>query len=218
MGYCSLAGVHLFVGVPEALARERVTCVMIRTDETVASVARRVTGDARNMQASWFQIVNPTTSRPVPKTRTDSSSRAGTPAPRWTTPSRKSRSSPPRRCCRVLPSLTLRRILPPLTLRRIVPLPPRWRQSVWAPRRHLQLMVALALALTFWLGTSSTLPGAGHAARDDAHAERFVEEFERPLIQPHLRAVPSSRASGSNLVVPASTSSWRPRLSSAIRT
>ena len=64
-----LAGVYLFVGAPSALARERVTCVTIRTDETVASVAKRVTGDARNMQASWFQIVNPTTSRPVPKTR-----------------------------------------------------------------------------------------------------------------------------------------------------
>src|SRR4029453_4743509 len=64
-----LAGVYLFAGAPSALARERVTCVMIRTDETGASVAKRVTGDARNMQASWFQIVNPTTSRPVPKTR-----------------------------------------------------------------------------------------------------------------------------------------------------
>ena len=64
-----LAGVSLFVGVPDALARVRVTCVKIRTDETVASVAKRVTGDARNMEASWFQIVNPTTSRPVPKTR-----------------------------------------------------------------------------------------------------------------------------------------------------
>ncbi len=64
-----LAGVYLVVGAPSALAGGRVTCVRIRTDETVASVAKRVTGDARNMQASWFQIVNPTTSRPVPKTR-----------------------------------------------------------------------------------------------------------------------------------------------------
>ena len=62
--WCALlAGVCLVVGVPGALARERVTGVPIRTAETVASAAQRITGDARNMHASWFQIVNPTTAR-----------------------------------------------------------------------------------------------------------------------------------------------------------
>src|SRR5215207_3458215 len=64
-----LAGALLLAGARGAMARDRVTCVTIRTDETVASVAKRVTGDARNMQAPWFQIVNPITSRPVPKAR-----------------------------------------------------------------------------------------------------------------------------------------------------
>ena len=50
-----LAGVYLFVGAPSALARERVTCVTIRTDETVASVAKRVTGDARTCRHRGFR-------------------------------------------------------------------------------------------------------------------------------------------------------------------
>jgi hypothetical protein len=52
-----------------ALPGPRLTCVSIRTDETVASAARRITGDARNMQAPWFQVVNPITSQQVPKAR-----------------------------------------------------------------------------------------------------------------------------------------------------
>jgi hypothetical protein len=64
-----LAGALLLAGARGAVALDRVTCVTIRTDETVASVAQRVTGDARNMQAPWFQIVNPITARPVPKAR-----------------------------------------------------------------------------------------------------------------------------------------------------
>src|SRR5688572_18538818 len=64
-----LAGALLLAAARGAVALDRVTCVTIRTDETVASVAQRVTGDARNMQAPWFQIVNPITARPVPKAR-----------------------------------------------------------------------------------------------------------------------------------------------------
>lgn len=62
-----LAGVLVFANAHGTVARQRPTCVTIRADETVASVARRLTGDARNMQAPWFQVVNPTTSRRVAK-------------------------------------------------------------------------------------------------------------------------------------------------------
>jgi len=50
---------------------ERVACTPIRFGETAASVAARITGNAHNRHASWFQIVNPTTQRAVPKERYD---------------------------------------------------------------------------------------------------------------------------------------------------
>jgi hypothetical protein len=43
------------------------TCAAIRTGETTASVARRLTGDARNRFEPWFQILDPATSRFVRK-------------------------------------------------------------------------------------------------------------------------------------------------------
>jgi hypothetical protein len=60
---------------------------------------------------------------------------------------------------------------------------------VWAPAA-IWGTVVLALALTCWLvdeylaGRRDTL----HAMK--LYAERFVEEFERPLIQPHLARRP----------------------------
>jgi hypothetical protein len=185
-----LAGVYLFVGAPSALARERVTCVMIRTDETVAAVAKRVTGDARNMEASWFQIVNPTTSRPVPKTRygfifagwkacttvDDALPEAtiepaahvlSSPAVADTPPSPAIADAPPNRP--VAP-----------TLAEVV---------VWAPAAVWSTVV-LALALTCWL-VDEYLTGRRDTLRAmELYAERFVEEFERPLIQPHLSRRP----------------------------
>ena len=181
-----LAGVYLFVGAPSALARERVTCVTIRTDETVASVAKRVTGDARNMQASWFQIVNPTTSRPVPKTRYgfifagwNACTTVDDALPEATIePAAQVLSSPA-----VLldpPSLTPpnRPVAP--TLATVV---------VWAPAA-IWSTVVLALALTCWL-VDEYLAGRRDTLRAmTLYAERFVEEFERPLIQPHLSRRP----------------------------
>ena len=64
-----LAVLVLLADAHAARAQPRTACVTIRPDETVPSVASRITGDARNMRAPWFQIVNPTTSRWVPKTR-----------------------------------------------------------------------------------------------------------------------------------------------------
>ena len=183
-----LAGVSLVVSAPGALARERVTCVKIRTDETVASVAQRITGDARNMQASWFQIVNPTTSRPVPKTRygfifagwnactTVADARqevAIEPAPQVL-------SSP----APVLPSPavadgpTNRPVAP--TLATVV---------VWAPAA-IWSAVVLVLAFKCWL-VDEYIAGRQDTLRAmQQYAERFVEEFERPLIQPHLARRP----------------------------
>ena len=185
-----LAGVYLFVGAPSALARERVTCVTIRTDETVASVAKRVTGDARNMQASWFQIVNPTTSRPVPKTR------YGFIFAGWNA------------CTTVddaLPEATIEPAAQVLSSPAVADAPPNPAVAdapsnravapalatvvVWAPAA-IWSTVVLALALTCWL-VDEYLAGRRDTLRAmTLYAERFVEEFERPLIQPHLSRRP----------------------------
>jgi hypothetical protein len=180
--YALLAGVSLIVGAPGALARERVTCVTIRTDETVAAVAKRVTGDARNMQASWFQIVNPTTSRPVPKTRygfvfagwnaCTTVSTAVDDAVREVTiePAAQLQARP----VAIADAPRPRPVTP--TVATVV---------VWAPAA-IWSTVVMALALSCWLVDEYL------AARRDTlrvmqlYAERFVEEFERPLVQPHV--------------------------------
>ena len=176
-----LAGVYLVAGAPSALARERVSCVMIRTDETVASVAKRVTGDARNMHASWFQIVNPTTSRPVPKTR------YGFIFAGW------------KACTTVddaLPGITIEPAAQVLSSPVVVDAPPNRPVAptsatvvAWAPAA-IWSTVVLTLALTCWL-VDDYLAGRRDTLRAmTVYAERFVEEFERPLIQPHLSRRP----------------------------
>jgi hypothetical protein len=51
-----------------ALAQPLV-CTPIRPGETAPQVARRITGEASGARESWFQIVDPATSRFVPKAR-----------------------------------------------------------------------------------------------------------------------------------------------------
>ncbi len=58
--WCGFVAVLVLLGdAHDALARRRPTCVTIRTDETVPSAARRLTGNPRNTQASWFQNPEP---------------------------------------------------------------------------------------------------------------------------------------------------------------
>jgi hypothetical protein len=60
---------------------------------------------------------------------------------------------------------------------------------VWAPAAVWSTVV-LALALTCWL-VDEYLTGRRDTLRAmELYAERFVEEFERPLIQPHLSRRP----------------------------
>ncbi len=171
------AGVGLLVGAPSALARERVTCVTIRTDETVAAVAQRVTGDARNMHAPWFQIVNPTTSRPVPKARYGfvfagwhaCTAAVDAPAEVASEPAIQVVSTPA-----IADTPPARPVAPP-TLATVV----------WAPAA-IWSTVVLALAFSCWL-VDDHLAGRRDRRRVmKLYAERFVEEFERPLTQPHL--------------------------------
>jgi hypothetical protein len=161
------------------------TCVTIRTDETVASVAKRVTGDARNMEASWFQIVNPTTSRPVPKTRYRFIF-AG-----WNACTTVHDALPEATIEPVAQVLSSPAVLDAPPSRPVAPtsMPAPATVVVWAPAAVWSTFV-LALALTYWL-VDEYLAGRRDTRRAmELYAERFVEEFERPLIQPHLSRRP----------------------------
>ena len=172
-----LAVVSLVVGAHGARASERVTCVPIRTDETVASAAARITGDARNMEASWFQVVNPMTSRAVPKTR------YGFIFAGWNA------------CVTAhdpLPEVTIEPAAQVHLPAAVVEAPPHRPSArtlagvvVWAPAAIWSTIV-LAVALTYWLVDEYMVGRRDTLRVMKLYAERFVEEFERPLIQPHL--------------------------------
>jgi len=177
-----LGGMCLLASASDALARE--TCVTIRTDESVASVAQRVTGDARNMDAPWFQIVNPTTSRAVPK------SRYGFVFAGW------------KACATVEePRTVLAAAIEPAAPRPASPdvavapppgplvAPALASTLVMAPVALWGTMV-LGLVFVYWL-SDHYIAGRRKTRRAmQAYADRFVEEFERPLIQPHLARRP----------------------------
>jgi hypothetical protein len=176
-----LAGVLLVAGAPGAHALDRVTCETIRTDETVASVARRLTGDARNMQEPWFQIVNPITSRPVPKTRYgfifagwNACTTIGEPLP-------KAALEP---AAQVLSTALVSAA--PRSRPAAAPLP---SAVIWASAAVSSSLV-LAFAFTCWLVDERLTRRQRTLRAMQQFAERFVEEFERPLQQPHLRHRP----------------------------
>jgi hypothetical protein len=184
--YVLLAVALLLAHPHDTLARPRPTCVTIRADETVASVAKRITGDARNMQAAWFQVVNPTTSRWVPKARYDLRfagwsacimEQAPLNAPLLNTAvltlaaaAPSPQSGPP-----VTAAVSGSDFIP-LTNARFV----RWGPVVvWCS-------IVLLFSLTYWLVDEYLVARADTMRAMKRFAERFVEEFERPLIQHHL--------------------------------
>ena len=57
------------VGAAQSVVAQALFCTSIRPGETVPQVATRITGEASGARESWFQIVDPATSRFVPKTR-----------------------------------------------------------------------------------------------------------------------------------------------------
>jgi hypothetical protein len=61
----------LTVGAAEGVLAQPFLCTVIRPGETAPTVARRITGEASGARESWFQIVDPATSRFVPKARYD---------------------------------------------------------------------------------------------------------------------------------------------------
>jgi len=65
-----VAAVSLFAATHDVVAQP-LLCAAIRRGETATDVARRITGDASNLWQPWFEIVDPSSSRVVPKTTYD---------------------------------------------------------------------------------------------------------------------------------------------------
>ena len=182
---CVSLDLILLAHAQDTHARQRLSCVTIRTDETVASAARRITGDARNMQTPWFQIVNPTTSRWVPKTRY-SFLFAG-----WNA------------CIVAQPKSDV--LVQPLDAVTVLPLDSpvaggpvatafptshaitRAMSGVvtWVPLVVWGVFV-LSFALAYWVVDEYFAERERVRRTMQRFAERFVREFERPLIQQHL--------------------------------
>jgi hypothetical protein len=141
------------------------TCAAIRTGETTASVARRLTGDARNRSEPWFQILDPATSRFVRKADYDRI-QAG-----W-------------RACvsAALHGDEPRGFASASTVDAAVDTLSRFIGRVDS-RFLLWAALALAIALT-WSSLDEYLADRhGMLAAMHRFGEAFVREFERPLLQ-----------------------------------
>lgn len=67
----ALALIALALPGTQAAAAQSRLCTVIQPGETASLVARRMTGEARRRHEPWFQIVDPVTSRVVPKANYD---------------------------------------------------------------------------------------------------------------------------------------------------
>jgi hypothetical protein len=64
---CALSIVLALAAGPPATAAQQQVCYAIQGGDTAAQLAERITGDARNRYQPWFQIVDPVASRFVSK-------------------------------------------------------------------------------------------------------------------------------------------------------
>lgn len=175
--YVLLAVLVALADAHDARARPRLACVTIRPDETVSSVASRITGDARNMRAPWFQIVNPTTSRWVPKTRYGFKF-AGWNACIVDGPQPDVTITPTHAVATSSLNAPVVAYRPPDPAVRVVP-------NVLVGGTVLWCTLVLSIALACW-GDDYLRKRALVLHTMKQFADRFVREFERPLIQQHL--------------------------------
>jgi hypothetical protein len=158
------AGVALAMlgGLPRP-ADAQFRCVVIHPGETAAAAARRITGNAANERALWFQIVDPVAVRFVPKTEYGQV-RAG-----W-------------RAC--VSSGTLAGIAgPPRVERPVPPLPPVLVHLAGMPEVWMGLTLLLA-SMVGWEVARATAANRALARAMTPFGERFVREFEGPLRRP----------------------------------
>jgi len=68
---CAALTIVMALAASQGADAQRLPCVTVRPGENAAQVAARITGNAANAQESWFQIVDPRTSRFASKARYD---------------------------------------------------------------------------------------------------------------------------------------------------
>jgi hypothetical protein len=168
---------------PSAAFSQSSVCHPIRGGETAIQLARRLTGDSRNTYQPWFQIMD-TSSRYVPK-------------------SQYARIRPGWRACIV--KETVDSSVRPAAPRETLPAPPDPGESPQPVAADVLRPTGGVDLMWVWLGAAVILPVFGWRILDDyagrrkaasivmTHfAQRFVSEFERPLIhQPAERPVRS---------------------------
>jgi hypothetical protein len=156
---CCAAFIAALAGVSFASAAPQLTCYAVQRGDTAARIALRLTRNARNIDAPWFQIFDPSTSAFIPK------SRYGHIQPGW-------------QACLAGPMLAA----PPASSRPAAFAPARvspfgilrwW----WAP----VLFFTTALA---WIATQNYLESRQATSRAlERFGMSFIREFERPLLQ-----------------------------------
>lgn len=147
-------------------------CTPIRHGDSAATLARRLTGDARNRSAPWFQIVDPATQTFVPKAGYD-------------------RIRPGWRACIAEASLAT---APPQVSGESMF---GWLDATFGTLVNLAreadanvvLWLALVMAITLVSSSVGEYVAAKKAVPDAIRrfAEEFVREFERPLLLPDER-------------------------------
>lgn len=187
----------MLAAAPTAAPAQPLVCDAIRYGESATQAARRITGDARNTYQTWFHIVNPS-SRSVPKSQYDRV-RAG-----W-------RACVPTSAIARRASSNAGHLASPEAIRTIaasarpvaVDAPPRVNPAgslVRAGERRQSSASSIVRAIgavdltVMWLGAAMVVPLFGwrilddHLARQRTRsivmrhfAERFIDEFERPL-------------------------------------
>jgi hypothetical protein len=155
---------------------QQLTCYPIRTGETAAVLARRLTGDPRNRHQRWFQIVDPATETFIPK-RGYEHIQAG-----WHVCVATERLS---RAVNRLPYA-----IAPLASGVLVQTGPA-RQATWIDVSLLwwaaPLALLLATAVVSWVFVIRRLDERRTMVIVmRGFASRFVGEFERPLFRRHV--------------------------------
>jgi hypothetical protein len=153
--YALLAVLLTFTGAHDASA-QRLLCSTIRPGETAGLVARRITGDAGNTRQAWFQILNPATTRFVAKSGYNHI-RAG-----W-------------QACIVNESA----VAGSGTKTATAPRRARGLDSIALWGLLVVLIALVTYGATEYLDNRKAAVGAMRR-----FGERFVQEFERPLIRP----------------------------------
>jgi hypothetical protein len=149
---------------------QRLACAAIRPRETAAAVARRLTGDARNRDEPWFQILDPRTSRFVSKGQYEHI-RAG-----W-------------RACVVNEPVRAgarRGVANAPLVRRIQAAFDTLARAIASLDSPFVWWVALVIALAFAWSSVDDYFSRRQQMLDAMRrfGEIFIREFERPLIQP----------------------------------